>query len=449
MTRFVRRDRNQTESTLLQKTARFMPSGVRTPSGSDEHEMVVESGHGCWLRDVSGNEYLDYLMGSGPLLLGHAHPAVVEAVTRKITQGSSYLMVNEPAIELAEQIIETVPCAEKVVFNSSGSESTFFALRMARAFTRKQKVLKFEGAYHGMHDYALMSTQWTEGARDSSAPVPNSAGIAHSVEEDVLIAPWNDLETTQQLLEERADEIAAVILEPLQRTLPPVPGFLERIRELTQSLGIVLIFDEVVTGYRLALGGAQEYYGVKPDLATICKGIASGYPISVLCGRSEIMDQADPRRLMSGDHVRLTGTFSGNAISCTAALATLQELRRPDTYVTLFQRGRRLMEGLSLAMETAGVPCQVTGEPPAFQPWFSENVIRNFRDMLSADATRNRLFTGLLLEQGILKAHEKFFISTAHGEEEVDQTLETFREVARQIAAAGRSLGQARTILVL
>lgn len=437
MSRFKRKEHSPRERELLDQTSQFMPSGVRTPSHSAAHAMVVESGHGCWLRDVSGNEYLDYLMGSGPLLLGHAHPAVVEAVSQGLSQGSSYLMVNESAVELAHEVAQTVPCAEKVVFNNSGSESTFFALRMARAFTGREKVLKFEGAFHGMHDYALMSNQWTSAPGTDEAPVPNSAGIPSGIEQNVVVAPWNDIDATEHRIREQADSLAAVILEPLQRTLPPEAGFLERIREITRELGIVLIFDEVVTGYRLALGGAQEYYGVVPDLATVCKGIASGFPISILCGRADIMDHADPMRLAQGDHVRMTGTFSGNSLSCRAALATLHELRRPGTYEGLFDKGRRLMQGLSDAMSRAGVPCQVTGEPPAFQPWFSDSVVRNFRDMLQADPARNLRFTELLLDRGILKAHEKFFVSTAHGEAEIELTLEAYRDVAEALASAG------------
>lgn len=434
---FTRNPHSERELRLLEKTAHWLPSGVRTPSTSGEHAMVVESGRGCWLRDTSGNEYLDYLMGSGPLLLGHAHPAVVEAVSQRIQHGSSYLMLCEPTVELAEEIVNTVPCAEKVVFNNSGSESTFFAMRLARAFTGRQKVLKFEGAFHGMNDYALMSNQWTTEATEPPTAVPNSAGIPLSISDEVLVAPWNDPETTSRIITQHAHEIACVILEPLQRTLAPETGFLEGLRTLTREHGIVLIFDEVVTGFRLALGGAQEYYGVVPDLATVCKGIASGYPISVLCGRGDIMDHADPRRLASGDHVRLSGTFSGNGVSCTAALATLNELRKPGTYENLFRRGQQLMEGLSKAMEEAGVPCQVTGEPTAFQPWFSEEVVRNFRDMLAADPIRNTRLTEGLLDRGILKAHEKFFISTAHGDAEIERTLEAFTEVATLLADAG------------
>lgn len=429
-----RKPRSESELDLLDKTARFLPSGVRSSGYLPEHAMVVESGRGCWLRDHSGNEYIDYLMGSGPLLLGHAHPAVVSAVKARAEKGSSYLMVNEPAIELAEAIVECVPCAEKVCFNNSGSESTFYALRLARAFTGKDKILKFEGAYHGMHDYALMSTQWNSEPAPYPKATPDSAGIPQALGEEILIGAWNDIETTGQLIERHGHELAALILEPLQRTIPPAPGFLAQLRELTQAHGIVLIFDEVVTGFRLALGGAQEYYGVTPDLAAVCKGIASGYPISVLCGRAEIMERAEAKHLASGDHVRLTGTFSGNSISCTAALATLKELRRPGTYEGLFAKGRRLMEGLGQSLDRAGVPVQICGEPPAFQPFFTAEPILNFRSTLSQNQKQAMQFTSALLDRGIVKAHEKFFVSTAHGDSEINRTLEVFDEVAEVLA---------------
>jgi glutamate-1-semialdehyde 2,1-aminomutase len=434
--RFERKPRSAREQALLEKTARFLPSGVRNATASPEHAMVAESGHGCWIRDMSGNEYIDYLMGSGPLLLGHAHPAVVDAVRARIEKGSSYLMVNEPAIELAEEITACVPSADKVCFNSSGSESTFFAMRLARAFTRRDKILKFEGGFHGMSDYALMGNQWTQKPADFPTPVPNSAGIPRSAQGEVLIAPWNDIERTSAIIEAHRDELAAVILEPLQRTIPPVPGFLEDLRELTRRLDIVLIFDEVVTGFRLALGGAQAYYGVTPDLTALCKGIASGYPISVLCGRADIMDQANPAQAALGSFVMQTGTFSGNSISATAALATLRELKKPGAYERLFATGRRLMDGMQSIFEKADIPVQVCGEPPAFQPWFTDQPVRDFRSALRADHALGMRFTEGLLDRGIVKAHEKFFVSTAHGEAEIDTTLEAIAEVAAQLAEA-------------
>ncbi len=243
MEEFVRRPRSEREKALLATSARLLPSAVLSSSFSPDHAMVVASASGAHIRDASGNEYIDYLMGSGPLLLGHAHPAVVEAVRHQAEKGSSFLIANEKTIELAEAIAECVPCAEKICFNNSGSESTFFALRIARAFTGREKFMKFEGGFHGMHDYALMSNQWTSEPADFPAPTANSAGIPRAIEDQVLIGPWNDLETSARLIEEHAGELAAVIVEPMQRSFPPEPGFLEGLRELTQRHGIALIFD--------------------------------------------------------------------------------------------------------------------------------------------------------------------------------------------------------------
>lgn len=435
MSEFHRKARSSYEKELLEKTARYLPAGVRNATINPQLAMVAAGGSGCRIEDMSGNAYIDYLMGSGPLLLGHAHPEVVSAVRDRLDKGSSYLMVNEPAILLAEAIVETVPCADKVAFNSTGSESTFFAMRLARAHTGRTKILKFEGAFHGMNDYALMSNQWTGELRDFPTAVPISPGIPPRIEQEVLIAPWNDLETTTAILEQHAGELAGVIVEPLQRTIPPAPGFLQALRDLTEQHGIVLIFDEVVTGYRLSLGGAQAYYEVTPDLTALCKGIASGYPISVLCGRGEIMDQANPMRQARGEpYVHQTGTFSGNSISATAALATLTELRKPGVYEDLFARGRRLMDGLQSALDDAGIPAQVTGEPPAFQPWFTTEPIHDFRSTRSADRALDFRFTELLLERGIMKAHEKFFVSTAHDDAAIETTLEAFHDVAQVLA---------------
>jgi len=431
---FDRKPHTAYEKELLAKASQYLPSGVRTPTASPDDAMVVASASGCRIRDNSGNEFIDYLMGSGPLLLGHAHPAVVAAVQGRIELGSSYLMLSEPAILLAEAIVRDVPCAEKVCFNSTGSESTFFAMRMARARTGREKILKFEGAFHGMNDYAMMGNQWTREVADYPTAVPNSLGIPNAITSEVLIAPWNDIETTAALIEEHAHELAGVILEPLQRTIPPADGFLQALRDLTRQHDMALIFDEVVTGYRLALGGAQAYYGVTPDLTALCKGIASGYPISVLCGSEEYMRFADPMRQLSGGYVANTGTFSSNPISCAAALATVHELHREGVYEDLYAKGRRLMEGLQSALDDAGVPARVMGEPPAFQPWFTSEEVCDFRSAMRSDARVGMRFTQLLMDRGILKAHEKFFVSTAHGEEEVDFTLSVFEEVAGILA---------------
>ena len=423
---FERRPQSAHEKALLEMTGSYLPVGPRNPSTSPEHAMVIKSARGSRLEDWSGNEYIDYLLGSGPMLLGHAHPSVVAAVREAVERGSSYFMINEAIILLAEEIVRAVPCAERVCFNSTGSESTFFAMRLARAHRKREKILKFEGGFHGMNDYALMGNQWTHSPAAYPTPVPNSAGIPRSIEGEVLIAPFNDLETSSAIIEKYSDQLAAVIVEPMQRTIPPVPGFLEGLREATRHYEIPLIFDEIVTGFRLAYGGAQEYYGVIPDLCTVGKSMSGGHPISVICGREEIMSHADPARFATGDYVLQTGTFSGNPISAAAALAALKELRRGGAYERLFEMGGRLERSLQRLLDDAGIPARVTGEPPAFEVWFTDQEIRDHRSTLSADMAMQARFMGLLLDRGIVKAHEKFFVSMAHTDEDVKITLEAF-----------------------
>jgi glutamate-1-semialdehyde 2,1-aminomutase len=399
---------------------------VRAPTFSPDDAFVVRTARGSRIRDCSGNEYIDYLLGSGPMLLGHAHAAVVAAVREAVERGSNYLMVNEPAIRLGEEIVRAVPCAEKVCFHSSGSESTFFAMRLARAYRKRDKILKFEGGFHGMSDYALMSNQWTRERRRFPSAVASSAGIPRAVVRQMLVAPFNDIDRTAAIIDKHRDELAGVIVEPLQRTIVPRPGFLQGLRQITARHDIPLIFDEVVTAFRLAWGGAQEYYGVVPDLCALGKTISGGHPISVLCGRADIMALVDPVRIGSGDHVAQTGTFSGNPISCAAALAVLNELRRPGTYERLFAAGRRLQEGLQRLLDEARIPACVSGEPPVFEVWFTDGEIIDHRSTLRADAARQARFASLLLQRGILKAHEKFFVSTAHTDEDVEQTMQAF-----------------------
>jgi glutamate-1-semialdehyde 2,1-aminomutase len=430
---FTRKPRSAHEAALLELARKYLPAGVRTATPAPDAAMVVKCGHGSRIEDCSGNEYIDYLLGSGPMLLGHAHPAVVAAVREYLERGSTYLMVNEPIILLAQEIARAVPCAEKLCFNNTGAESTFYALRLARAYRKRDKILKFEGAYHGMHDYALMSAQWTRTPRDYPIPVPNSAGIPGCIEREVLVAPFNDIEITSAIIEKHHDDLAAVIVEPMQRTIPPQPGFLQALRAITSRYGIVLIFDEVVTGFRLAYGGAQEYYGVVPDLCALGKSMSGGHPITALCGRADIMALIDPARRAGGDHVRQTGTFSGNPISAVASLATLNELRREGTYERLFATGRQLMQALQRLFAEAGIPVQVSGEPPAFEVWFTDREITDFRSMRAADAALHDRFSELLLDRGIVKAHEKFFVSLAHTEDDVQITIAAFESAIDEL----------------
>ena len=262
------------EQALIERAHRFLPGGSL---GNLSMDVVIREGRGSRIWDVSGNEYVDYLLGSGPMLVGHTHPQVVAAVQEQVERGSTFFAGNESAIMLAEEIVKAVPCAESVRFSSSGTEATLYAMRTARAFRGRDKILKFEGGFHGMNDYALMSMGPVD-PPDYPQAVPDSAGIPASVSREMLIAPFNDIETTAAIIERHHDELAGVIVEPFQRLLPPRQGFLEGLRELTKEYEIPLIFDEVVTGFRFSYGGAQEYYGVTPDMCTLGKAVAGGYP---------------------------------------------------------------------------------------------------------------------------------------------------------------------------
>src|SRR5215468_2005874 len=326
---------------------RVLPGGVLGGYyAPQELAFIVREARGARLVDFSGREYVDYILGSGPLVLGHAHPAVVAAVEGQLRKGTTYFQLSEPTLALAEEICRAVPCAEQVRFTSTGSEATFFALRVARTYRGRDKILKFEGGYHGAHDYAMMSSS-PRSPKAFPAPVPDSSGIPHSLEAEVLIAPYNDLGTVEGIIAAHADELAAVIVEPFQRLVPPQPGFLQGLREITRRHGVLLVFDEVVTGFRLAYGGAQEYYGVVPDIACIGKIVGGGFPLAAVCASEELMRPFDPQQDGKGDFISQSGTLNGNPIAAAAGLATLAELRKPGAYETIHGTGRRLMAGLT------------------------------------------------------------------------------------------------------
>jgi glutamate-1-semialdehyde 2,1-aminomutase len=427
--------RSDREKALIADAERLFPTGTRCLTFEDELNFMVAEAQGSRIRDVSGNEYIDYMLGSGPHVLGHAPPAVVEALRTLASQGTSYLIVSEGAVKLARKITEHVPCAEMVTFHSSGSEATFFALRLARAFRKRDKILKFEGGYHGMHDYALMSNQWTMGKPSFPAPQPNSHGIPKAIEGEVLIAPFNDLDATAAILEKHHDELGAVIMEPMQRCFEPKPLFLQGVREITRNYAIPLIFDEVVTSFRLGLGGAQERYGVTPDLCALGKAISGGLPLGVLCGRQDIMAFANPkRRLQMLPFTMQTGTFSSNPISTGVACAVIGELEKPENYARIRSVGTRLMAGLQQALDAANVPAHVVGDPSVFEVYFGGERPYNHRSAAGADKFMSFQFSDLLLRNGVLKAAEKFFVSAAHTEEDVAQTLKAFDRAAGQLA---------------
>jgi glutamate-1-semialdehyde 2,1-aminomutase len=423
-----RQMRSAAEQQLLDKAKRYLPGGtLGNTRFADDVAFVVKAGKGSKIYDVSGNEYIDFLLGSGPMILGHAHPAVVAAVRDYLDRGSTYFTLNEPVINLAETICEAVPCAEKIRFCSTGSEATFFALRAARTFTKKDKILKFEGGYHGNHDYALMSSSPSL-PKDFPRAVPDSAGIPRVLEEEVLIAPFNDLRTTGAIIERHHHELGGVIVEPFQRIIIPRAGFLQGLREVTQRFAIPLIFDEVVTGFRLAWGGAQEYYGVVPDLAAFGKIIGGGYPLSAVAGRAELMEAFNMDREASGDFIAQTGTLNGNPIAAVAGLATLQQLKVQGTYRQLFSTGRALRQGLVELLKHYGIPGQVVGEDPLFDVVFTDEPVNDYRGVLTQNRELLRRFNAELLKRGILKASSKMYMSMAHTAADVEQTLMAVRE---------------------
>lgn len=411
-----------TETELIQKAHHFLPGGSLGNIGKD---IVITEGKAARVRDASGNEYIDYLLGSGPMLVGHAHPEVLEVVRAQIEKGTTFFANNDQAILLAEQLVNAVPCADMVRFGSSGTEATLYALRAARAYRGRDKILKFEGGYHGMHDYALMSMS-PANPHDFPRPTPDSPGIPRSIQDEVLIAPFNDLDAAAATIAARHDELGAVIVEPFQRLLPPKPGFLQGLRDATAQYGVPLIFDEVVTGFRFAYGGAQEYYGVEPDLCSLGKVIAGGFPLSAVAGKAEFMAQFDSAAAQPGGHLPQIGTLSGNPIAAAAGLKTLEILRREGTYERLFATGQRLKDELQRMLDQAEIPAKVVGEPPLFDVYFTQDEITDYRSTLTADKRMMSRFNDLMLANGVLKGDSKFYVSIAHTAADVQQTLDAF-----------------------
>ena len=420
------------DQALLEKAHRVLPGGS---FGNTLADIIIRAGRGSRVWDENGTEYVDYLTGSGPMLVGHAHPEVMAAVRAQIECGTTFFANNRHGIDLAAAIVEAVPCADKVRYVSSGSEADAFAMRLARAYRGRDKILKFEGGYHGFSDYGLMSLAPPQSS-DTSRPIPDSAGIPSGVADHMLVAPFNDVEAVARLIREHKADIAAVFMEPFQRLIPPQPGFLEAVRELTQANDILLVFDEVVTGFRFAYGGAQEYYGVVPDICTLGKVIGGGFPLAAIAGRDEIMALFDRSRTQRDHYLPQIGPLCGTAVAAAAGLATLEILKRPGTYERLFETGRMLMGALAERLAAAGIEAQVVGEPPLFDVVFAAGDIRNYRDTLRADATRMAQFNTLLRARGILKGDNKYYLSTSLTEADLAHTLGAWDEAIAVMTAS-------------
>jgi glutamate-1-semialdehyde 2,1-aminomutase len=418
-----------TQDDWILRAQQVLPAGG---FGNFDPGIVIREGHGARVWDEDGREYIDYLIGSGPMILGHGHPEVLEAVHAQLGKGMTFFANNARGIELAEAICAAVPCAEQLRYVSTGGEADMYAMRLARAHTGRDRIVKFEGGYHGMSGEALMSLS-PQKLVNFPLAVPDSAGIPESVRDSMLIAPFNDADFARRLIAEHAEEIAGVIVEPLQRLIPPEPGFLEALREETAKHGIVLIFDEVVTGFRLAYGGAQERYGVLPDLCTLGKIIGGGFPLAAIAGRAEIMAHFDKAKVGETGFTFQVGTLSGNPVAAVAGLKTLEILHRPGSYETLRRHGETLMAALDRQLSAAGAAFQIVGDPVLFDVVFTPERVRDYRGVLKGDAARAARFNRLLREQGIFKSTGKIYPSLALTEADIARTIEAIGTAAEAL----------------
>jgi glutamate-1-semialdehyde 2,1-aminomutase len=425
----------KTSKKRLAEAAQYLAGGVSSNFrlGMAPHPLVFERGEGPYLYDVDGNRLIDYYLGMGPMILGHNPQSVIAAAQAELQRGILYAGQTEIEREAAKLVCELVPCAERVRFGCAGSEAVQAAWRLARAATGRSTVIKFEGHYHGWLDNVLWSVAPSPeqyGPVEAPTPVPASAGQDLAAGQNVEVLPWNNLDLLQARLE-RGD-VAAVIMEPAMcntSAIFPAAGYLEGVRQACTETGTILIFDEVITGFRVALGGAQAHFGVTPDLATFGKAIASGFPVSCLAGRADLMDRFVSGGVMHG------GTYNSQPASMAALVATLTELRRPETFTTLIEQGNRLMQGIAEALAEADIPAHVQGFPTIFHLAFgAEAPITDYRTSLQADKARYRRFSAALLDHGV-RALERgaWFISTAHTAAVIDETIAAVAAVAKTI----------------
>ena len=416
---------------IASRAETVMPAGG---FGNFDPSIFIREGKGARVWDEDGREYVDLLIGSGPMLIGHGHEEVLEVVHKQVEKGMTFFANNELGVELAEQIIADMSCAEQVRFVTSGGEADMYAIRAARAFTGRSKVMKFEGGYHGMSAEAQMSLAPTSLVNFPNA-VPDSAGIPEGVREEMLIAPFNDIDFMRSLIAEHGQEIACVIVEPLQRIIPPAPGFLEALREETAKAGIVLIFDEIVTGYRLAYGGAQEAYGVTPDLCTLGKIVGGGFPLAATAGRADIMAHFDKAKVGADGWLMQLGTLSGNPVACAAGLKTMEILRREGAYETLRANGRRIQGAIARELTAAGVPHRIVGDPTLFEVVFTDSEVRDYRDWLKYDKGNAAKYDAAMRANGVFKSAGKTYPSLALTEADLTLVEEAVAAAAKAVAA--------------
>lgn len=426
------RARTAESARLYSRALHTLAGGVSTSlrRSARPYPLYFQSGAGAHIRDVDGNSYIDYAMAWGPLILGHAPKAVSDAIVAQTTQGLTYGAQHRLEYEVAERLTAIIPCADQVCFANSGTEIVQVALRLARAATGRRKYIKFEGHYHGWDDSVLLSYRPTPEQIEAAQGAPVGVGMGQLPPGQAVIAEWNNRQSVEEAFANHDGEISAIICEPLAcncSCLPPLDGFLEFLRDITTRHNALLIFDEVITGFRLAPGGAQQHYGVLPDLATYAKAIGAGTPLSALAGKKEFMD------LIASGKVVHAGTLNGNPLSLAAAKAALDELTRDGAaaYQDLHRRGKALRDGLERMLADAGFSIATNGVGPVFHISFTATPPRNYRDTLQANAALYSDFALALLDEGVMVLPDgRWYLSTAHSDSDIDATL----------AAAARTL---------
>jgi glutamate-1-semialdehyde 2,1-aminomutase len=409
---------------LFEEAKKVLPGGVSSPVRAIKpYPFYTKSANGSKITDIDGNEYIDYVMGYGPLLLGHNHPAIKEAVIKQLSDGWLYGTPTELEITLAKEIIKLYPSIGMVRFVSTGTEATMGALRAARGFTRKNKFIKIEGGFHGAHDAALVKA----GSGATTLGTPDSAGVPKDFTKNTLQVPFNDIEAMTAAIDAYKDDVAAVIIEPVLGNIGPIlpkEGYLKEVRAVTRENDVVLIFDEVITGFRLAMGGAQEYYGVTPDMTTLGKILGGGFHIGVIGGKREIMEKISP-----AGAVYQAGTFNGSPVSMTAGLAVIKTLRNEKVHEKVNRAGDSMRAGLSDVITDLGLDYSVSGVGSMFKVFFG-GMPYNYQDALKCDKEKFNVLFKKMLADGIFlppSQYETNFLSLAHSQGDIDKTVEAYR----------------------
>ena len=412
---------------LFNEAKKYLPGGVDSPVRAFKpYPFFAEKASGSHIQDVDGKDYIDYCLAYGPLILGHSNPRIVEAVKKQVELGTTYGVPTQKEIELAKLVTRRVPCADMVRFVNSGTEATMSAIRLARAVTGRKKIVKFEGSYHGAHDYVLVKSG------SGAMGLPDSPGVPEETTKNTILIPFNDVEAVEDLIINQGENIATIIVEPVMGNvgcIPPKNGYLEFLRRITSENGIILIFDEVITGFRLAEGGAQEYYGVTPDLVTYGKILGGGFPIGALSGKKEYMERIVP----SGD-VYQAGTFNGNPISVTAGIAALEQLDK-KFYTELEKKGQYLRKGIEDILGEQDLNYKVVGLASMFQIYFTDRDVYDYQDAKTANTGNFDAYFHKLLDNGVFIPPSQFeccFISLKHSTYDLESTLGAIEEALKK-----------------